>query len=305
MMSIFKMKLSHLFKDNTLYKDKTGYWMIAPYYIFLIFFIALPIVINIYFSFTDYNLRTLNFIGFRNYLRLFSDDVFLVSMKNTVVYTVFTLVLTMALGLMIAMVLNKKLMGLKFYRASFYLPYVTSMVGVSMVWLWMYDPSSGIFNRILDSFGFKGQQWLYDANLAMACIVVMSVWKALGYFMVIYLAGLQSIPQYLYEAATVDGANAFHKFRFITLPMLRPVTFFLFVTGVVNNFKVFEQVNILTNGGPMNSTTTIVHQIYNRGFIDFQMGYAAALSIVLLIIVSSITLLNFNYGNQGQDLDIG
>jgi ABC-type sugar transport system permease subunit len=292
-------------KYSKLNNDTIGYWMIAPFYIFLLIFIVLPIIFNIFFSLTNYNLRVCEYVGLKNYLRLFSDETFLISMKNTFVYTFFTLIFNMGLGLAAALAINKKLKGLKFFQTSFYLPYVTSMVGVSMIWLWMYDPSYGIFNQILKLFGIQIQQWLYDAHLALGCIILMSVWKSLGYFMVIYLAGLQSIPAYLYEAATIDGANAWEQFRFITLPMLQPITFFLFVTGIVNCFKVFEQVQILTNGGPMNATTTIVHQIYNRGFIEFQMGYAATLAIVLLLIICAITLVNFRYGKQGQDLDLG
>jgi len=229
----------------------------------------------------------------------------LISMKNTFVYTFFTLIINMVLGLGAALAINKKLLGLKFFQTSFYMPYVTSMVGVSMIWLWMYDPSVGFFNQIMKALGLPIQQWLFDAHLAMFCVILMSVWKSLGYFMVIFLAGLKNIPSYLYEAATIDGADAWQQFRNITLPMLQPITFFLFVTGIINCFKVFEQVQILTNGGPMNSTTTIVHQIYNRGFIEFQLGYAATLAIVLLVIISVITLLNFKYGKQGHDLDVG
>jgi ABC-type sugar transport system permease subunit len=299
------MKHNHSFKHSKIKQDNTGYWMIAPFYIFLLIFVVLPIIINIFFSFTNFNLRTFDFVGFKNYLRMFSDQSFIISMKNTIVYTFFTLVFTMILGLIAALMLNQKLMGLKFFRTCVYMPHITSMVAVSMIWLWMYDPSNGIFNQLISLIGIQSQQWLYDVNLSMGCIIFMSIWKSLGYFMLIYLAGLQSIPAYLYEAATVDGANAFKHFWYITLPMLRPVSFFLFVTGIINNFKVFEQVMILTNGGPMNSTTTIVHQIYNRGFIEFQMGYAAALSIVLLAVISAITLVNFKYGNQGQDLDMG
>jgi ABC-type sugar transport system permease subunit len=285
-------------------KDYTGYWMIAPFYIFLVVFVILPIAFNVCFSLTNYNLRNCDFIGLANYQRLFSDETFLVSMKNTFVYTFFSLIINMALGLIVALMINRKLKGLKFIQTSFYMPYVTSMVGVSMIWLWMYDPSYGIFNRILTFWGIPMQQWLYDVHLAMGCVIVMSVWKSLGYFMVIYLSGLQSIPDYLYEAATIDGANAWQQFRHITIPMLQPITFFLFITGIINCFKVFEQVQILTNGGPMNATTTIVHQIYNRGFIEFQMGYAATLAIVLLAIISAITMINFKFGKQGQDLDV-
>jgi ABC-type sugar transport system permease subunit len=299
------MNKTHKVKYSKLSQDTLGYWMIAPFYIFLLIFIILPIIFNIFFSLTNYNLRVCEFVGLNNYLRLFSDTTFLVSMKNTFVYTFFTLILNMVLGLTAALAINKKLVGLKFFQTSFYMPYVMSMVGVSMIWLWMYDPTYGIFNQILSLFGISMRQWLYDADLAMPCIILMSVWKSLGYFMVIYLAGLQSIPAYLYEAATIDGANAWKQFCSITLPMLQPITFFLFVTGIINCFKVFEQVQILTNGGPMNATTTIVHQIYNRGFIEFQMGYAATLAIVLLMLICIFTLFNFKYGKQGHDLDVG
>jgi multiple sugar transport system permease protein/raffinose/stachyose/melibiose transport system permease protein len=299
------MKKTDKIKNSKMNNDNVGYWMIAPFYIFLLIFVILPIIFNLFFSFTNYNLRVCDFVGFKNYLRLFSDETFLISMKNTFVYTFFTLIFNMVLGLAAALAINKKLTGLKFFQTSFYMPYVTSMVGVSMIWLWMYDPSFGIFNQILSYFGIPMQQWLYDANWAMGCVILMSVWKSLGYFMVIYLAGLQSIPDYLYEAATLDGANAWKQFCAITLPMLQPITFFLFVTGIINCFKVFEQVQILTNGGPMNTTTTIVHQIYNRGFIEFQMGYAATLAIVLLVIICIVTLINFKYGKQGHDLDVG
>lgn len=299
------MNKTEKIKYSKFNNDTIGYWMIAPFYIFLLVFILMPIIFNLFFSFTNYNLRNCEFVGFKNYLRLLSDETFLVSMKNTLVYTLFTLIFNMVLGLSAALAINKKLTGLKFFQTSFYMPYVTSMVGVSMIWLWMYDPSFGVFNQILNFFGIQMQQWLYDANLAMGCVILMSVWKSLGYFMVIYLAGLQSIPTYLYEAATIDGANAWKQFCTITLPMLQPITFFLFVTGIINCFKVFEQVQILTNGGPMNTTTTIVHQIYNRGFIEFQMGYAATLAIVLLVIICIVTLINFKYGKQGHDLDVG
>jgi ABC-type sugar transport system permease subunit len=139
----------------------------------------------------------------------------------------------------------------------------------------------------------------------MPSIILMSIWKYLGYNMIIYLAGLQTIPGYLYEAATIDGASGVQKFFKITLPMLRPVTFFLFVTGLINNFNVFEQVIIMTQGGPQNSTTTLVHQIYTRAFYDFFMGYASAMAFVAVLIIAMITLVNFRYGNQGVDLDIG
>ncbi len=294
------MNLRSKWMDN-----RSGYFLILPFYLFFTVFVIIPIIVNIGLSFTNYNLDQMSFIGIKNYRNLLTDRFFWISLKNTAIYTFFTLIFTMTLGLGLAVVLNRKLTGLKFFRASFYLPNVTSMVAVSMVWLWLYEPSHGIVNQALGWLGMAGHQWLFDANTALGSIIVMSIWKYTGYYMVVFLAGLQGIPGYLYEAATVDGANGFRKFFHVTLPMLTPVTFFLLITGIINNFNVFEQVNVMTGGGPMNATTTIVHQIYSRAFFDFLMGYAASLSVVLLLIVLVLTTVNFKFGNQGTDLDIG
>jgi len=288
-------------KAGRLDEDKIGYLLIAPFYIFLLVFVLIPIIINLYLSFTNYNLTDADWVGLRNYLNLFSDTFFHVALKNTVVYTFFTLLFTMGIGLMLALVLNRKLAGLSFLRTGFFMPHITSMVAVSMIWLWVYEPSHGLANSFLDFVGIKKIQWLFDESWAMPSVIFMSVWKFVGYNMVIYLAGLQSIPSHLYEAASVDGAGPVRQFFSVTIPMLSPVTFFLFITGLINNFNVFEQIQILTGGGPMNSTTTLVHQIYNRAFNDFQMGYAAALSMVLLAIIAFITIVNFKYGNQNHD----
>jgi ABC-type sugar transport system permease subunit len=290
-------------RRRSLEEDPVGYLLIAPFWLFTFCFVIAPIIANIYLSFTDYNLVQMNFLGLKNYLFMGQDETLKVSLINSLVFTIFTLPLTMGLGLGIAILLKDKIFSLKFFRTSFYTPYVTSMVATSMIWLWMYEPSGGIFTRLIKMFGFPGQKWLYEPATAMAAIIVVSIWKAVGYYMVVYIAGLQAIPQYLYEAAKIDGASAWERFVNITLPMLNPVTFFLFVTGFINNFRVFEQVQIMTNGGPINATTTIVHQIYNRAFNEMALGYAAAESVLLLIIVFAITALNFKYGNQGNDLE--
>jgi ABC-type sugar transport system permease subunit len=291
--------------SNKITSDKMGYIFIAPFYIFMLIFVLIPIILNIIISFTNYDLSSLSFVGVKNYLNLTTDKCFLISIKNTVVYAFFTLIITMCVGLLTALALNKKIYGLSFFRTSFFMPYVTSMVAFSMMWLWIYEPSDGILNKLLAILGITGRQWLFDVQLALGSIIFMSVLKFVGYNMVIFLAGLQGIPKYLYEAAVMDGANPFQQFIYITFPMLKPITFFLFVTGLIHNFNVFEQVNILTNGGPLNSTTTMVHQIYFRAFQDFHFGYAASQAVVLLIIVLLITFLNFQFGNQGADLDIG
>jgi ABC-type sugar transport system permease subunit len=286
-------------------QESVGYLMIAPFYLFLFFMILVPVVMNILLSLTDYDLRTLHYVGLRNYAHMLNDSFFWTSAANTGRYTLFTLALSMGLGLAFAVLLNRNLPGRKLFRTALFIPFVTSMVSISMIWLWIYDPSNGILNVALSLFGIPKQKWLYDPNLAMGSIIAMSVWKLTGDNMVVFLAGLQSIPEYLYEAATIDGASFGRQFSAITIPLLRPVTFFLFVTGMIFNFNVFEQVKVMTDGGPNNSTTTIVHQIYDRAFNDFQMGYGSAMAVVLLVAIAILTLVNFRFGEAGTDVGIG
>ena len=242
----------------------------------------------------------------KNYFVLAHDGLFWKSVLNTLIYVIFTVFMTLVLGFVLALALNSAaLWGTRFFRGFIYLPYVTSMVSMSMVWLWLYDPTNGVFNVMLETLGLAARQWLYDEKLALGAMIVMGVWKGIGYYMTLYIAGLNNIPSYLYEAASIDGAGCLQKVFSITIPMLRPVTFFIVITGVINAFNVFEQVNVMTGGGPMNATTTIVHQIYTRAFTEYRMGYGAAEAVFLLLIILVFTLLNFRYGNQGQDLDIG
>jgi ABC-type sugar transport system permease subunit len=290
-------------RKNRLETDPVGYALIVPYYLFIVIFVFIPILYNIVLSFTNYDLTTNRFVGLKNYRVMITDAFFWISVKNTMVYTFFTLLFAMGLGLVTAVLLNRKLLAVRLIRTGFFTPYVTSMVAVSMIWLWIYEPSHGIANSVLGWFHVTGKQWLYDVRWALFAVILMSVWKFVGYNMVIYLAGLQSVPSHLYEAAAIDGAGFFRSFFHITVPLLRPVTFFLLVTGVINNFNVFEQIQILTNGGPMNATTTIVHQIYNRAFNEFQMGYAAALSTVLLAMIGGMTLIHFKFGSRSHEMD--
>ena len=290
------------FKRN---RDYVGYLMIAPAYSIYFLFIVVPILTGFYYSFTNYDFyKTKDFIGLRNYIGVFGDALFRQSLANTLIYSLCTIVPIMVMGMILAVLLNKNITGRRFYRSVLYIPNVTSMVAISMIWLWIYDPTYGILNRMMKIIGAEPVQWLFNPKTAMGCVIIMSIWRGIGYNMVVYLAGLQSIPQSLYEAAKVDGASGLRQFFTITIPMLKPTTFFLFVTGCVGSFMVFEQVNILTSGGPLNTTTTIVHQIYLNAFQNFRMGYASAMAMVLLVITAAITMINFKYGNQGNDLDI-
>lgn len=284
--------------------DNCAYLMIFPAYFIFVVFVLYPIAKVIYYSFTNYNFySTPEFVGFSNYERLLRDGEFLKSVQNTFFYTVGTLFPQLFLGLAFAIWLFRKSRLVPLFRMAIYLPNVMSMVCVSMIWLLFYDPNYGIFNQILAFFGISTQRWLQDPALAMPCVVLMSIWKNSGYSMIVYLAGLTGIPENLYEAARLDGASGIQQFFSISWPMLRPTTFFLLVTGMVNCFSVFEQINIMTGGGPLKTTTTIVHQIYKRGFNDFKMGYAGAMSVILLVFSIIVTLLIFRFGSKGQDIE--
>jgi ABC-type sugar transport system permease subunit len=283
---------------GSIYKDtKVGYLMSLPFFIFFFFFVFLPVIINFFLSFTNYNLLTYKFVGFKNYINIFTDKLFLLSVKNTLKYALYTVILVMVSSFFLAVLLNKNLWIMKFARTLLYLPHVTSMVAVSMIWLWLYEPSGGTFNQILNMLGFRSVNWLIQTSTALGSVIAMGVWKSIGYNMLIFLAGLQDIPNELYESAEIDGARLIHKIRYITIPLLRPVTFFIFVTNSINCFNVFEQVNVMTSGGPLNSTTTIVHQIYTRAFTEFYVGYAAAMAIVLAAAVFVFTMLSFKLGS--------
>ena len=277
--------------------------MVLPTYLVYFLFIFIPVVMTIWLGFTNNDLFTRSdFIGIANFVRLFGDVVFLKALQNTAVYSLGTIIPQIVLALLLANSLNQGIPGRKTFRLAFYLPYVVSMVSVSMLWLWIYEPATGVLNQTMKSLGLPAMRWLYDQDLALTSLIVMGVWKMTGYNMVIYLAGLQQIPAHLYEAANIDGASALSKFVRITVPLVQPTTFFLFVINTIQSFSVFEQVNIMTEGGPNNATTTIVHQLYTRGFEEFQMGYASSMGVFLLGLIFVLTVLNFRYGRQGYDL---
>lgn len=283
--------------------DRSAYLMILPSYLIYVLFTLIPIGWTIVMSFTDYNLREANFTGGENYLRIFSDKLFQSSAIHTLQYTVMTIPLALSFGLLLAVLLNRAIPLKSVFRTIFYMPNVLSLVAVSMAWLYLYDTNTGILNKILTGIGLNPVSWISDPGMAMVSVTIMSVWAGMGYNMVVFLSGLQSIPAHLYEAAGIDGANAWVQFRKITLPMLSPTIFFLFVMACISSFQVFGQVLILTNGGPLNSTTTIAHQIYKNGFEYYEMGYASAQAVVLLCIILCITLINMRFG-QGAKNDL-
>jgi multiple sugar transport system permease protein len=257
-------------------------------------FTLLPVAIALGLSFTDYDVFTrMNWIGLANYQDVFDDEYFREALVNTLVYTAVSVPLSMAIGLSLALLLNQKLRGLGLYRTIYYVPVVTSMVAVAMIWVQLFDPLYGVISNGLEQIGIKGVDWLGDPRLAMPSVIAVSVWKVIGWNMLIYLAGLQGIPEYLKEAAAIDGASRRQTFWSITLPLLQPTTFFILVTSVIGAFQVFDVVYVMTGGGPAGATTTLVQQIYNAAFKALDMGYAAAMSFVLFAIILVVSMFSF------------
>jgi len=287
-------------------ESRIGYLLLLPSLIIYTIFVVVPSVASVILSFTDYNLLAKpNFIGLSNYLKLLNDEIFWRSVVNTIKYALGSILFSMVMGLVLAVLLDQKLKGTKIFRAVFYLPNVISVIAASMAWLYIYDPVNGVLNIFLQLVGLSPINWLRDPNYAMPALIAMNVWRLTGFAMIVYLSGLQTIPNYVYEAATIDGASKLRQFFSITIPLLAPTTFFLVVMLTIFSFQVFDQVYVMTNGGPMNTTTTIVHQIYKNAFEGYKMGYASAMSVVLLIIILLITLVNFKYGGRGGDVELG
>lgn len=271
-------------------QDTRAAWlMLAPFLVFFILFIAYPMGMSVYYSFTDYNLNTANLVGLRNYERLTRDPVFGMAFVNTCVYALVSVTLLFFLGFLTAAVLNRSFRGVAGLRMLMLYPYATSMTAVSMIFLMLFDVNNGVFNKILRMMGAQQSHWLFDPAIALYCLIFVNVWKNIGYCMLIYLSGMQTIDHALYEAATVDGAGEWSRLVHITLPMIRPVALFVLITTMVDAFKTFEQVQIMTHGDPLYATTTIVHQIYQQGFSDFRMGYASAMAVVLLVVVMAFS----------------
>ncbi|MFC0334908.1 carbohydrate ABC transporter permease [Paenibacillus sepulcri] len=275
------------------------YFLILPNVLIFTVFILVPVIWVLYLSLTDYTmLQAPDWVGLKNYSRLLHDSIFHRALINTAWYWVGTVVPGMAIGMVLASLLTMKLRGLAVFRALIYLPGVISSVAVAMTWLWLLDPLQGPVNRLLDVVGIGGQNWLQDPHTSLGSVIVIGIWTGMGYAMIVFLAGIQGIPETLYEAAGLDGASGIKKFWFITLPLLKPMTLFLFITATIRSFQVFDLVYILTGGGPANSSTTIVTQIVGASFQEYRMGYASAMAVFLLAATLAITLIQYGIGSR-------
>ncbi len=276
-------------------KQLVAYSFIAPNFIGFAVFTLVPIVFAFVLAFLHWDgANPIRWAGLTNFIELFDDDQFKAALKNTIVYTGGTVPLTLVGSLLLAVILNKKIRGRNFFRTVSFFPYVASLVAVAAVWNMMFNPTKGPVNMLLHSLGFENVPgWAADRHWAMPTIIFFSVWKYVGYYMIIYLAGLQSISAELYEAADLDGANGWQKFISITVPQLSATTFFVLVMLTIQCFKVYDIVYMVTQGGPGTATLVLVYDIYNKAFIIWRLGSASAVAMVLFLLVMSVTLIQF------------
>jgi multiple sugar transport system permease protein len=271
-----------------------GYLFIAPQMLGLILFILGPVFVAIYLSFTQWNMiAPPRWVGMRNYLRQLGDPLFHTVAWNTAYLSVVYIPLVIAASLGLALLLNRQFPLRNVYRALYFAPVVTSVVAISLLWQWILEPEFGLLNYLLSMVGIQGPLWLASRDWAMPGIILMRVWWGAGFYMVILLAGLQSIPPIYYEAAKLDGANAWQCFRFVTLPLLSPALFLVFVMATILTLQEFEQVYIMTGGGPADATNVMVLHIYRQAFRYFRMGDATALSVLLFGVIILFTYLQF------------
>jgi multiple sugar transport system permease protein len=281
--------LSPLRRQETI----AGYLFLLPNIIGFLVFSSIPVLATFTISLMDWDLiRAPRFVGLDNYVKLLTDDaVFRKVLFNTGYYVIGTVPAGIVLSLLLALAMNANVKGIAFFRVIFFIPVISASVAVAVMWRWLYNTDFGLINLALTSIGLKGVPWLSSTAWAMPAVILMAIWKSLGYNMVIFLAGLQSIPVHLHEAAAIDGANSVQRFRHITLPLLAPTTFFVLVISVISSFQVFDLAFVLTKGGPGDATNTMVMYIYNQAFQFFHMGYAASIAWVLFGIIFAITLL--------------
>jgi multiple sugar transport system permease protein len=269
-----------------------GYGFLLPDVLGLAIFVGLPIAGAFYISFHDWSgIGERTFNGIDNYRTLLADRFFLDSLRITAIYTFSFVPLLFALALGLALLVNQGLKATGFFRSAYFVPFMVSLVVASIVWQFILHERAGVLNSMIGAVGIDPQPWLGSTRLALVSVIIVTLWQGVGYSMIIFLAGLQDIPRDYYEAATVDGANAVHQFRKITLPLLKPTSVFVLIISFISAFQLFDPIFVLTGGGPANATTTAVFYIYETAFQFLQLGYASALSVALFLIILVFTVL--------------
>lgn len=277
-------------------ENRCGFTFVLPQIIGLILFVLVPLIIAVYLSFCEWNfIDTPSWVGLKNFYAVFDfdGDVFFKTLENTAIFLLGIIPLTMIAALGLALLANQHLPMLSFYKSALFMPMVTSSVAVAMVWYWLFAPDMGLINFVIEQFGIDGPGWLSDPKWSRVAIIIMSAWLKTGYYFIVFLAGLKAIPQSYYEAAEIDGASGWQKFRNITLPQLSPVTFFVLVMLVIDVFNMFSEAYVLTRGGPMYSTYTLIMYIYTQAMSYFNLGKASVASLVLIVFAGSISAVQF------------
>jgi multiple sugar transport system permease protein len=261
----------------------------------LIVFWIIPMIYITYLSFTSWDFMSpvKTFVGLDNYKYLFQDPEFYATIRATLIFAAGSVIPTMTAGLLLALLLHGKLAGSGIYRAIIFSPWVTPTVAVSIVWAWIFEARSGLANALLSEFGIEAIPWLQDGGWAMVAILIVTIWKGLGWVMVFYLVALQSVPESLKEAAAIDGAGRLRTFFTVTLPLISPTTFFLFIIQMIDAFQAYDQINILTQGGPAGSTRTLLYLYYQAAFDQFNVGQASAVALMLVVFIGLFAVVSF------------
>ncbi|MGZ0879444.1 carbohydrate ABC transporter permease [Priestia megaterium] len=274
-------------------ENVVAYTFLGPALLLLLLFLIIPAIMSVYYAFTDYYLLTPDtrkFVGLDNFINLFKDPIFLKSLANTLKFVVWVIPLQIGAALGLALLLNKQRKANTFFKVAYFSPVVMSLVVISVLWLYLLNPNEGIINNVLNYFGVSAQPFLTSPKQAMFTIVFVSAWQGAGFQMLIFLAGLQNIPGDVYEAAQLDGMNKWQRFIYITLPLLKPTSIFIFITTLIGAFKLLVQPMVMTQGGPVNSTMTVVYYIYQTGFTDRMVGYASSIALLFGTIIGLVTL---------------
>ena len=276
-----------------------GYLMSAPYIIYFIIFSAFPIFFSFFLIFHRWNIvGPMKWVGLANFNMMFSDPLFWTSIYNTIIFLLIHIPLQVVVALVLAEVLNQKIKARAFFRAAFFMPVVVSGVVVTILWKQLYSTDTGLLNNLLMAIGFGKVEWLTSTAMAMPSIAMMATWKNVGLYMILFLAGLQSVPAYMYEAADIDGATTLQKFRYITIPAINPVIIMVLILSTIGGFSLFIEPYVMTGGGPLNSTLSTVLYIYRQGFSFYKMGYAATLGFMLAAIIFVVVLIQRKFIEQ-------
>lgn len=269
-----------------------AWFFILPAILGTFIFIIIPVLCSFGLSFTKWDLLgPINFVGLKNYYSLFHSDLFYKILTNTVVFALSTSILGVIIPLILASILNSKIRGSEIFKSAYFLPFITPMVVIGVIWAWIFDPNIGFLSQILNIH----INWLYDSKYAMPALIIVSVWKLIGYNMIIFLSSLSSISQSLFEAAKIDGASSFQIFKNITVPVLSPTIFFVIIVTTISSFQVFDLIFLMTQGGPFDSTNVLVYAIYKNAFEYFNIGEASAIAYVLFAIILVLTLVQWHY----------